>query len=137
MTKPLVTYPDAERVAVDLLTAELDDPADVTVGINLPAAWTPTDPVHVQVTWDGTPTDDHPVRMIATVRITVWADSPTEAKRVAMLAKGHLCGYTTGITGLVNVMPLTGPLPVRDPDHDNAALCMVTVRMVIASQAIT
>lgn len=119
MTRPAVTYPDPERLIVDLLTDELDD---VTVGVDLPAAWTPRSAPHVQVAWDGTPAGRHPITLGATIRVVAWAATKTAAKALALEAHGRLCAYTGGIAGLVNVLPLTGPLTAVDPDHDHAEL---------------
>jgi hypothetical protein len=130
-----VTYPDVERAVVDYLTDELD--AGPTVGVDLPGGWTPdASPTHVQVALDGTPIVNHPVNIGATIRVTVWARTKTEAKAVALLAHGHLLAYAGG-GGFVNILPLTGPLPATDPDHHNAELCSITVRATVASTPIT
>jgi hypothetical protein len=133
MARPLVTYPDIERAVVDLLAAALDD---VTVGVGVPANWRPATGTHVEVSWDGTPIDNHPISMGGTVRVVAWAATKTEAKATAMLAHGHLLAYSGG-GAFVSILPLTGPLPAVDPDHDKAELCSFTVRATVASTPIT
>ena len=134
MTRPSVTYPDPERATVDLLTPLLDG---ATVGVNLPDDWTPASDPHVRVAWDGTPRLNHPVSIGATVRLVAYAGTKTEAKRLAMEAFGHACGYGGGDPDLVSVHPLTGPLPATDPDHYDAEICSVTVRVTVPSTPIT
>ena len=139
MTRPQVTYPDVERIVVDLLAASM--PAPTTVGVNLPADWTAggSDP-HIQVSWDGTPGDNHPITLATTIRLVAWTDSKTTAKALAMEAHGRLLSYSGGddaVVGLVNILPLTGPLNASDPDHLNAELCSVTVRATVISTPLT
>lgn len=133
MSKPLVTYPDPERAVVDHL-ADAFAGEDVTVGIGVPAGWTAASDPHLQVACDGTPTDEHPIAHRTTVRIVAWSSSTTEAKRLALLAHGHLLADPTG--DLHSVTPLTGLLPAHDRDHD-AELASFTVRVRVRSTAIT
>lgn len=122
-----VTYPDPERQAVDDLTDAFADQGEtVTVGIGVPTDWTPGDTTHVQVAWDGTPRDLHPVALRPTLRITVWASGPSEAKRVALLAHGLLLARG-------QYHQLTGPFPTRDP-QTRADLASFTVRATVRSE---
>lgn len=133
MSKPLVTYPDPERAVVDHLADALAG-EDVTVGIGLPSAWNKAGVPHLQVACDGTPTDEHPIAHRTTIRVVAWASSTSEAKRLALLAHGHLLAAPTG--DLHSVSPLTGLLPAHDRDHD-AELASFTVRARVRSTGIT
>lgn len=130
--KPLVTYPDPERAVVDHLTDALTG-EDVTVGIGVPTDWERGVDPHLQVACDGTPTDEHPIAHRTTIRVVAWADSTTEAKRLALLAHGHL--LTGWGDDLHSVTPLTGLLPAHDRDHD-AELASFTVRVRVRSTEI-
>lgn len=142
MARPLVTYPDPEHLVVDVLAAALAD-EDCTVGVGLPDGWQidrtapeNTSPPHVQVALDGTPVDEHPVALRCTIRITAWADNPTPAKALVLLAHGHLLATAGNDDGLSTVSPLTGPLPAHDDDHD-ADLASCTLRVRVRSTPIT
>ena len=132
MTRPLVTYPDPERAVVDHLIDALAD-EDVTVGVGVPTDWDKADDPHIQVACDGTPLDEHPVAHRTTIRIVAWSSSTSEAKRLALLAHGHLLGDPTG--DIHSVTPLTGLLPASDPGHD-AELASFTVRVRVRSTPI-
>jgi hypothetical protein len=128
VSKPVAVPADAERTAVDILTAALAARAqDVTVGVDLPAAWTSGTKPHVQVALDGTPELTYPVMWSATVRVTCWHSSTTTAKALAALCQAILCSYA-GSAAVASVQPLTGVLPTRDPDT-GAQLASITVRM--------
>lgn len=127
MAKPLVAPPDPERLIVDLLTGLLASRGeDVTVGVEVPSTWTTGQKPHVQVALDGTPTVQYPVLWVATMRVTSWADGPTEAKDRANLCQALLLAHT-GADGLAGCLPGTGVLPARDNATD-AALASITVR---------
>lgn len=132
MTKPLVTYPDPERAVVDHLTDALTG-EDVTVGVGLPTGWDTSDDPHIQVACDGTPVDEHPIAHRATIRVVAWSSSTSEAKRLALLAHGHL--LTGWGDDLHSVTPLTGLLPAYDPGHD-AELASFTARVRVRSTEI-
>lgn len=127
--KTLATYPDVERLVVDWLTSELDEP-DCTVGVGVPAAWQPGDK-HLQVDLDGTPRMDHPVAAYATVRLVAWADSTTDAKRLAMRAHGVLLAHPGG-DGIAGTRALTGIFPARD-SKTGAEIASVTARVTVRS----
>lgn len=133
MSKPLVTYPDPERAVVEHLADALAG-EDVTVGPGLPRTWTTASDPHLQVACDGTPTDEHPIAHRSTIRVVAWASTSAEAKRLALLAHGHLLAAPTG--DLHSVSRLTGLLPAHDRDHD-AELASFTVRARVRSTAIT
>lgn len=130
--KPIVTYPDVERVTVDLLALIVypHEPT-VTVGIGVPADWTPAEPDHLQVTCDGTPAMDHPVAVHSTVRIVAWSATPTRAKELANLALGLLLAHG-GAEPIAAITPLTGMLPARDT-ATRAELASFTVRVTVRS----
>lgn len=132
--KPAVTYPDPERAFVDLLTELLDDES-VTVGVGVPDGWQPSTGDHIQVSWDGTPLEEHPIAIYPTLRIVAWSASTTEAKRLAMLCQGLLLAHTGG-SSVGAIRPLTGPQPARDPDT-RAELAAITVRATVRSTPIT
>lgn len=133
--KPAVTYPDPERAIRDLLAGLLDDHDETaTVAVGVPADWTTASGSHVQVAWDGTPTQQPPIVIYPTIRITAWSASTTEAKRLALLCQGLLLAHTGG--GSVGaIRPLTGVLPARDPDT-RAELATFTVRATVRSTPI-
>lgn len=135
MSKPLVVYPDPEVAAVDLVQTLMTlEGESGTVAVGVPEDWTPATGTHVQVAWDGTPELAHPVVAFPTVRITVWAAEPSEAKRVALLLQGHLLAHVGGT--LRNIRPLTGVLPAQDP-ATRAELATFTVRCATRSTVIT
>ena len=127
--KLAVTYPDPERVVRDYLAAVMGDQA--TVGIGVPGDWTPSAGPHLQVATDGMFMAGHPVYGEATVRIVAWAASPTEAKRLAQLAQGHLLAHP-GDGTIARTRPLVGLLPSRD-FQTNAETASVTVRVSLRS----
>lgn len=125
---PVAVPPDAEHVAIDILTAALGARAqDVTVGVNVPATWTVGTKPHVQVALDGTPEVIYPLMWRASVRVTTWHESTTIAKALAALSQAILCAYA-GSPTVASVQPLTGVLPARDPDT-GAQLASITCRM--------
>lgn len=140
MTKPLVTYPDVEALVVAYLAAEVpayDGPTDhPTVSGDLPSEWTAATPSHLQVAKDGTFTDDHPIAVHATIRVTAWSQRATRADELANLVFGLLCAHP-GTGGISAVRPLTGPLPARDTEHLDAELCSITVDVAVRSTALT
>lgn len=131
--KPAVTFPDAERAVVDLL-AGLIGPhqPDATVGIGVPPGWGTSSPPHIEVDWDGTPTNFHPVADRPTIRVVVRARTTSEAKRLAQLARGLLLAHT-GAGDIARIRPGVGVMPARDPDT-KAELAsftlLVTVRAI-------
>lgn len=133
--KPLAVPPDAEHVAIDILTPALAARAqDVTVGVNVPSAWTVGTKPHVQVALDGTPDLTYPILWRATVRITTWHASTTTAKALVALCQAILCAYP-GSAAVASVQALTGVLPTRDPDT-GAQLASVTVRLNLLGSVI-
>ena len=92
---------DPERLTVDLLQAALGDEANV--GTDLPHNWTTGSPTFIQVAHDGTPTMDWPARIVATMRITVWARKKSTSRDIAARCMGLLLaadGYRQS-TGLL------------------------------------
>lgn len=136
MTTLAVTFADAETACKDYLKAELAARAEsATVGVGLPGTWTTSSPTHVSVEMDGTPLLTYPVVARATVRVTAWASSRTEAKRVVGLCMGLLLAHP-GSDDLWSITPLTGVLPARDPDN-GAPIASVTVRASVRPTVVT
>jgi hypothetical protein len=132
---PAVVYPDVEVPVKDHLVdqfALLDE--DISVSVGVPTNWTPTVGPHVQVSWDGTPIDLRRVVAFATVRLTAWAGSTSEAKRVAALAQGLLCSIP-GDSAITSASPLTGALPARDPET-GFEIASTTSRVTVRSAPI-
>lgn len=132
MSKPVRTFPDAEIATKDLLKALIapHEPT-VTVGIAVPDNWTTESPDHLQVSLEG-PTDvERAITSSSTVRITAWSASTSRAKELVSLAFGLLCAHAGG-DGIAVIVPLTGPLPARDPDN-RGELAYVTVRVTVRS----
>lgn len=116
--KPLRIPQDAQKVAVDAVTALLAAGRTEAVSATLPDSWTPTDAMRVQVAFDGTPTVEWPIRSVSAIRIVIWGRSPT-----AVLALARLChGLVLTVDG---VRPGSGLLPATDPN--GAYLCSFTV----------
>lgn len=135
MTKPVAVPPDAERVAIDyLVPALLSRSQDVTVGVNVPTAWVKGTKPHVRVALDGTPEVQYPIMWRASVRFTIWHDSTTTAKALAVLVQAIMCAHP-GSTQVASVQPLTGVLPALDPDT-KAQLASVSVRMNMLGQLV-
>lgn len=122
-----VTYPDVELMAKGHLVTDLAD-EDCTVSLGIPTSWETGQDPHVSVTCDGTPIDLHPVAQQSTLRITVWADGATEAKRLANLAHGLLLARGA-------YKRLTGLLTAHDDNHD-AELASFTLRATVRSTPI-
>lgn len=127
--RPLVTYPRVVNVVVDFLTGE-----GFNAAARLPPTWKPTDSPVIIVASDGTPQNRvaHPVAITPTVRLTAWSDSPTESHDLAMLAAGHMDAhdgsqFTARLDG--------GGIEAVDPDHGNAQLFAVTLRVRVRSEA--
>lgn len=135
MTAPdVIVFADAERAAIDVLTAELSARSslpyvtgDLTVSVDYPTGSTddPQTP-HLQVVLDGTPVV-FPAAEFATVRLTAWHDTRSNAKRLAALAKAVLDAHP-GTADVHGFRPLTGPQPATDPDT-GLAMCTLTVRV--------
>jgi hypothetical protein len=135
VSKPLAVPADAEHVVIDYLTSALvAHGQDVTVGVDVPIAWTLTGTTatkpHVQVALDGTPVMQYPILWRTTVRVTVWAGSTTTAKALVALAQGLLLSHP-GSTQVGSIRPLTGTLPTRDPATGaQLATCTVQVNLL-------
>ena len=126
--KPVVVPADAERVVVDYLTAILPSyGSDCTVSVGVPGGWTAEDGEHLQVALDGTPEVQYPVLWRATVRLTAWCPSTSDAKSLAALAQAICCAHP-GSPEVGSIRALTGVLPATDPDS-RAELASVTVRV--------
>lgn len=101
---------DAVKVSIDTLTALLAGVGRTeNVSADLPAGWTPTSAMHVQVAFDGTSGVDWPVRTVSTVRVVVWGSTPSEVRALAGLCMGLLLtqhGVAEGV----------GLLPAKDPN---------------------
>ena len=127
--KPLVTFPDPERVVRDFLDAAIDD---ATVGVGVPANWVKdTSGPHLQVSTDGMFMANFPVAGEATIRIVAWAASPTAAKALAQRAQGYLLAHD-GTGDIARTRPLTGLLPARD-EQTNAEIASISVRVTLRS----
>lgn len=123
--KPTVQAPDAEKLVGQILEERLGDLDETcTVGVGVPTGWSGT-PSHVQVAWDGTPFMEWPVTTRPTIRVTVWASSPSEAKRLAAVAQGVLLSHPGG-DGVSAIQPGVGVMPARD-DDTQAELAWFTV----------
>lgn len=124
-----VVYPDPEQeirpVLRSLLVAEGED---VPVGVSRPDGWTPDEGPCVTIAWDGTPRLQHPIAAWPTVRVTVHADTTTEAKRLAALCLGLLCASD------LSVKPLAIIAPATDPDRTTVEMASFTVRLTTRSQ---
>jgi hypothetical protein len=136
--KLALVFPDAEIPAKDYIKDRFADLGeDVTVAIGVPSSWSQTNPTqkpHVQVAWDGTPIVLRNLAGFATLRVTAWARSTGEAKRLAALAQGVLCGHPGGDV-IKGAAPLTGVLPAQDPDT-HAEIAATTSRVTIRSAPI-
>jgi len=117
--KIVATYPDVERVIVDLLadlTADMDPVP--TVGVGLPPEWGVGSAPRLQVALDGSGGLPHPIAERSTVRVTAWIApqppqqraSTTQAKALAQHARGLLLASTD-----MQVRPGAGMFPAQDP----------------------
>ncbi len=131
MTTVLAVPPDVERRVVDFLTARLIARGTITsgtgrVGTDVPATWTTSSPTFWQVSLDGTQVE-YPVLWRASVRITLWSNSPTTAKAQAHIAEALLlsAGY----------LSLAGVLTTKD-NTSTATLAFFTVRAMLRGTVI-
>ena len=131
-------FPDVEIPVQTYLRERMSDLGEnVTVGVNVPASWSQLNPnqrPHIQVANDGTPIVLHNLAAFVTVRLTAWAVTSAEAKRLAARAQGLLCGHPGGEV-IRGARPLTGVLPARDPDT-HAEIASTTSRVTIRSAPI-
>ena len=131
MSRPLVTYPSAVNATVDVLRA---------VGVNargsLPADWTTSSTPVITVHLDGGGWLQGltPIAVVPTVRLVAWSGSPTVSHDLVMLAAGHLEAHD-GAQLFARI--LNGPIEAVDPDHGDARLCAVTLRVRVRSMAVT
>lgn len=116
--RPRAEFPDIEVDVADVLDDLLAD-EECSTGVGLPDEWKPTDPPYVGCAWDSTEAIAQ-VLAFATVRITVWASSTGEAKRLARLTHGLLLERP-------EARPLAGPFPARDP-QTRAEIASFTIR---------
>ena len=137
--KPRVMFPDPERRIVDYLASALSSET-VTVGSILPTNWGVGSVPHILVVCDGTPRERWPVAAWPTVRLVAHVapqpgqlvGSSSEAKRLALLAQGLLLSRPSDAE-ISTITGLAGLLTVSDPEHDNAALASVSVRVELRS----
>ena len=97
MNTILAVPPDAEHTVVDFLTTNLIARGTIAsgtgrVGTDVPASWTTTSPTFWQVSLDGTQVE-YPVLWRASMRITIWSNSPTTAKAQAHIAEALLLSH--------------------------------------------
>lgn len=134
MTRPLVTFGDAEALGISLLKAGFEDREETY--IPLPTAITTKFPsvtlvnsTHVQVELELAGADDHPVAERDQVRFTCYAPPSqrgldtvggrSDVKRLAGLAKGLVYAHSAGV-GVDGTKILIGPSEVAtDPDTGN------------------
>lgn len=128
----LVTYPDPERLTIDILTTalELYVPATI-VQLGMPLDWRPELGPVVQVDLDGVPIMDHPIAMYATVRLVAHAATSDDAKELILLVQGLLLAHPGG-QGVTRYRSLTGLFPASDPVTE-AELASITVQATVRS----
>lgn len=143
MTKPLVRFPDVERLTVDLLD-DLMSGETVTVGSIIPTDWGVGSDPHLLVVCDGAPRQSWPVVSYPTVRVVAYVapepgqqvGSPSKAKDLVLDAEGRLLAHV-GTGPLMSFTSLTGLLTASDTEHSQAALAMVSLRAHLRSIPIT
>lgn len=136
--KLALQFPDPEPAVRAWLTDQFEEYGEnVTVAIGVPESWSSLDSEqtpHIQVDSDGVPDIRNNLVGFATIRVTAWAHSTGEAKRLAAMAQGLLCGHP-GAEIIKGATPLTGVLPARDPET-SAELASTTSRVAIRSALI-
>jgi len=126
--KPVVVHEDPERALQGVLESLLRGRGDTTpISATLPSGWTTASGRRIVVQWDGTPTVRPPVLFSASVRVTVWAAKPTDAKMLATLCQGLLLSYRGG-PDIARLGLLAGILATQDPDN-RAPIASFTVRV--------
>lgn len=113
-----VDWPDIEARTLDLVADHLATvAATATSAVGVPTGWTAASGTHVQVAQDSPmrPGVAADVFASALIRVTVWAASTTEAKRVASKLWGRLLAHD-GTPPVAGVEPSAGPFPAHDPD---------------------
>lgn len=119
MTRPVITFPDAQLVIRDALRAALatrSEPyaAGARVVIAVPSDQSPDGPRPVvQVRTDAMSRDAR-LNGEAVVRVIVWHDDEGAAVQLASLCEALL--LAAAAPGLRSVGPVAGPLPTTDPD---------------------
>lgn len=135
MTTQEVVYGDGEIEAVDWLTDELpsrltgEEFEGTTVGVDLPLDWKPSDPPHLMVALDGTPSAVHPILCRQTIRLVAFTRSKTAAKRLCAIGQSVLLVHP-GNQVVSNVEFLTGVQPAKDPTT-GAEIASATQRMTV------
>lgn len=118
--KPLVTFPDAEKAALDylkpLLSARVESYKPVAFSNTFPETAPAAGTTFLQVELDGTPTVAYPSTERATVRFTVWGASLEggNAKKAASLVQGLIATHP-GDSAVFATTILTGRLKGTDP----------------------
>ncbi len=134
MTDILAQPPDIEKLVVDYLVANINEPT-ATVSIGVPAGWmATTSPPHIEVD-SFSVSNEHPILYRPRVRLIARAASTTEAKRLVSKALGVLAAHPGG-DGIINAIPLLGPDPVRD-DATHSELASVELSVSVRSIPIT
>lgn len=133
--KPLVSFPDAEAMAVDLLDDLLAEWAPhVEVGVEVPTSWAAGDRPHIQVAHDGTPSIITSIAARCTLRFVARASTTDEAKQVALLAQGLLLA-ATGTGGFDSIVAGTGIFPAEDRES-RTQLASFTVTATVHAEPI-
>ena len=107
---------DPARVAKDFLKTALPplvSGTDPTVGLQMPAGWSPSSAPFVGVFDDGGPAV-WPVITIPRLRVTVWASGRTRAREIAGLALGALLSRP-----VPEIAQITDPSSILEALDDN------------------
>lgn len=138
--RPAVTTPDAEALAIEAIEVLLGDrDENVTVGISLPddaedpavaQGWPESHPPHVMVADDGT-TSLANLANVTLLRVTVWAASTSEAKRLADLVEALMCSSASA-PWFQLVRRAGRQAPTMDPET-RAQLASVLLRCTVRS----
>ncbi len=127
---PVQVVPDAERMAVDLLTGLLEGKnITATVGVTVPTTWKTGDTPHVQVGWDGTDDSLHPVMSRPLIRVTAWSHTPTQAKNLARACHALLLSQP-------EIREALGIFPTQDRET-RAQLASFVIRATWRTQSLT
>lgn len=126
---PVRLQPDVEQILVDYIAGHRAE----DVGTQLPDDWQPGSSPFVQVTLDGTPTVDYPIRCVCTVRVTVWATGRTEARDIAAPVQALLLSHP-GDASVQRIGPGVGLYGAKD-SRNGGQMASFTVNASLALTA--
>ena len=133
MTEPIRVPGDPSPILRAHLAGQLAtrEPG-TTFGLVLPDDWKPKSPAHVLVADDGGPMR-WPISSRPRMRITVYADGRTKARRIAGLCLGIVLSQR--VEGIAQMLDPTAVFDARDP-HTGGVLAFFTFAATVRTRVV-